>query len=116
MILILAILTGSVFAMGIYMILRRSLVKLITGMILLFQAVPLAIFVSGKKVVAGSPIIAEGAKKMTEPVSDPLPQAMILTAIVISFGLLAFSIILINRVYKSLHTEDLNDIRNSEKI
>lgn len=114
--IILAILTGSVFAMGIYMILRRSLVKLIMGMILLFQAVPLAIFISGKNVVAGNAIIPEGAKKMTESVSDPLPQAMVLTAIVISFGLLAFSIILIHKVYKNLHTEDMNDIRDTEKI
>ena len=116
MILILAILAGSVFAMGIYMILRRSLVKLITGMILLFQAVPLAIFISGKNVVAGNAIVAEGATKITQPASDPLPQAMVLTAIVISFGLLAFCIILIHKVFKSLHTEDLNDIRDTERI
>jgi multicomponent Na+:H+ antiporter subunit C len=116
MILVLAIVTGSIFSMGVYMLLRRNIAKLIIGFILLSHAANLTVFLSGDLVVGGSPIIPEEAKVISEPVSDPLPQALILTAIVISFGLLAFSIILISRVYKTLHTEDLNQIRSTEKI
>lgn len=116
MILILSIATGCIFAMGIYMMLRRSIVKLIVGLILLSHAVNLAVFLSGNLVTGGSPVVPEDAETISEPVSDPLVQALILTAIVISFGVLAFSIILVNRVYKSLNTEDVNTIRNTENI
>lgn len=116
MIVVLAIVTGCIFSMGVFMLLRRSMVKLIIGFILLSHAVNMTVFLCGNLKIAGTPIIPEKAEKITRTVSDPLPQALVLTAIVISFGLLAFSIVLIYRVHKSLHTEDLNKIRNTEKI
>jgi multicomponent Na+:H+ antiporter subunit C len=46
--------------------------------------------------------------------ADPLPQALILTAIVISFGVLAFALALLHQTYKSTGTDDLDRIRTTE--
>ena len=91
---ILAILVGTLYAAGIYMILRRSFVKVIIGLIFLGYAANLLIFTIGR-VTKGLPaFVPEDAVKITEPFADPLPQALILTAIVIGFGVQAFAIIL----------------------
>lgn len=107
---ILAIVIGVLYSAGIYMILRRSLVKLILGIIILGNGANLLIFLLGR-LVKGSPPIIPGDSKVFEAVyADPVPQALILTAIVISFGLQSFSIILIKRAYKVVKTDDLDEM------
>jgi len=51
---------------------------------------------------------------LTDIYADPIPQALILTAIVISFGLQAFAIILIKRVYAVINSDDLDDLNSTE--
>jgi multicomponent Na+:H+ antiporter subunit C len=112
--LLLAITIGILYASGIYMILRRSLVKLILGLILLGNGANILIFLLGRITKGRPPIIGEGSKIFTEIYADPVPQALILTAIVISFGLQAFAIVLVKRVYKVVGTDDLDEINNAD--
>ena len=106
----LAILMGFLYASGVYMILRRSLVKLIIGLALLGHATNLLIFSIGDLVRGEPPLIAEGAISPSIPFADPIPQALILTAIVIGFGSMAFAIVLIKRVYERIGTDDMDTL------
>ena len=112
--LLYAILASSLFAAGIYSILRRNIVKLIIGIILLSQSANLFIFLAGGLIKGAPPLIEEGKTTLTQPHADPLPQALILTAIVISFGLLAFYLVLLKRFYQSAKTDDLDEMRGTE--
>jgi multicomponent Na+:H+ antiporter subunit C len=114
--IILAIVVGLLYASGIFMMFRRSLVKLIIGVILLGNGVNLLIFLLGRLVKGVPPLIGADEKSLTGQVfADPIPQALILTAIVISFGLQAFAIVLIKRAYKVVHTDDLDQINTREE-
>lgn len=106
--ILLAIMTGVLYASGTYMILRRSIVKLIIGVILFGNGVNLLIFLLGRITKGRPPIISSELKHFSEIYADPIPQALILTSIVISFGLQAFAIILVKRAYKVLKTDDLD--------
>lgn len=111
---LLAILIGVIFAAGIYMILRRSIIKLIIGIALLGHACNLLIFTVGGVLRGKAPIIESGHEHFTTTVADPLPQALILTAIVIGFGVTAFAIILIEQVYKKVHIDDANKLKETD--
>ena len=102
---LLALLIGILYATGIYLILRRSIVKLILGIAFLSQASNLLLLWSGGLEISKPPILGEGVTS----VSDPLPQALVLTAIVISFGLLAFFLVLISRAFEVTQSDDLDD-------
>ncbi len=114
MTLILAVVIGALFAGGLYMMLRRSLVKILIGLLLLGHAVNLFVFTLGRLVRGRPPLIPEGETFLIPPYADPIPQALILTAIVISFGVTAFVIILLRQTFLSLGTEDLNKLRVTE--
>ncbi len=113
--ILLAIMTGVLYAAGIYMILRRSLVKLILGLILLGNGVNLLIFLLGGITKGKPPVIPEDPSTLTEAFAAPLPQALILTAIVISFGLQSFAIVLIKRAHKILKTDDLDEMNITDE-
>lgn len=108
--ILLIIIIGLLYASGIYMMLRRSLVKLIIGLILISHGVNMLIFLVGGIVKGNPPIIGESVKIITDIYADPIPQALILTAIVISFGLQSFAIVLIKRTYKVVKTDDLDEL------
>ena len=112
---LLALMIGTLYAAGIYMILRRSLVKLIIGVILLGNGANLLIFLLGRIAKGSPPIIPENSKVFLEAYTDPLPQALILTAIVISFGLQAFAIILVKRAHKVVKTDDLDEMNTTDE-
>ena len=60
------------------------------------------------------PLIGEGEKALTGSFADPLPQALILTAIVIGFGVQAFAIVLLKKVYDSVGTDDIQVINTTD--
>jgi multicomponent Na+:H+ antiporter subunit C len=105
---------GGLYAAGLYMMMQRSLVKLIIGLILLSHAANLLIFTAGGLTRARPPLIPAGALRPVGPYADPLPQALILTAIVISFGVLAFAVVLLHRTHQITGTEDLDDLRTTD--
>jgi len=86
---------GAMFAASVYMLLGRDLIRITVGILMLGVAANLLIFVAGR--IAGSgapPLVAAGMTAASADSANPLPQALILTAIVISFGLSAFAIVL----------------------
>ncbi|HUP48789.1 MAG TPA: Na+/H+ antiporter subunit C [Thermoanaerobaculia bacterium] len=114
---LLAIVIGVLYATGLYMMLRRSLVKLIIGLALLGHASNLLIFVAaaGRGLVRGGPPIVETDQQAALAMADPVPQALILTAIVIGFGVLAFALALFHRTYKAVGTDDLDAFTTTEE-
>jgi multicomponent Na+:H+ antiporter subunit C len=110
----LAILIGCVYAAGIYMMLRRSLFKLILGLVLISHGANLLIFTAGGLTRAQPPIIPPDQQTPIIPAADPLPQALILTAIVIGFGVLAFALVLFHRAYQTIGSDDPDDLRVGE--
>ncbi len=111
---VLAFVIGGLFAAGLYMMIRRSIVKLIIGLALISQAVNLLIFTVGRLTRGRPPIIPPDATRLVEPFADPVPQAFILTAIVIGFGVQAFALVLIKRAYETVGTDDLDDMRTTD--
>ncbi|MBU2610130.1 MAG: Na+/H+ antiporter subunit C [Chloroflexi bacterium] len=111
--ILLAILVGGLYAAGVYMLLRRSLVKILIGLALLGHAANLLIFTSAGLTRGQPPVIAASETVLSAPYADPLPQALVLTAIVIGFGLTAFALALTYRVYKIVGTDDLDRMRGT---
>lgn len=94
-----AIAVGVLFGAGVYLLLQRSPIRLILGLGLLSHGVNLLLFSTSGLRPGIPPIIADKAT-FSGDISqfvDPLPQALILTAIVISFGVTAFVVVLVNR-------------------
>lgn len=112
--LLLLILIGVFYGTGIFMMLRRSMVKLLIGLILLGNGANLLIFLLGGITRGKPPIIPEAEKTLTGVYADPVPQALILTAIVISFGLQSFAIVLLKRVHALVQTDDLNQLNTPD--
>lgn len=105
---VLALLIGGLYAAGLYLMVRRSVVKMVFGLALLGNAANLLIFTVGRLVRGRPPFVPPGGTEPLLPVADPLPQALILTAIVIGFGVQAFALVLIKRVYQTVGTDDLD--------
>ena len=103
--LIIALTIGLLAAGGIYRLLGGSKVDILIGLVLLGQAANLAIFASGGLKHNAPPLI--GAEPV-DPASyaDPLPQALVLTAIVIGFGILAFVLSLLAVSYTHLRAHE----------
>ncbi len=111
---VLAVVAGGLFAAAFYLMLRRSLVKLVIGLVLLSHAANLAIFTIGGLTRANAPIVALGKMQPDLPTADPLPQALILTAIVISFGVTAFAVVLLQRAYQAVGSDDLDKMNTTD--
>jgi multicomponent Na+:H+ antiporter subunit C len=111
---VMAFVVGGLFAAGIYLMLRRSIVKLAIGLVLLSQAANLLIFTASGLTRGRPPLVPSGELHPPIPFADPLPQALILTAIVISFGVLAFALVLIKRAYQTVGTDDLDEMRSTD--
>jgi multicomponent Na+:H+ antiporter subunit C len=112
--LILVLLIGILYSAGFFLILRRSMVKLLLGITFLGYGVNLLIFLLGRITKGKPPVMDETASFFTDIYADPIPQALILTAIVISFGLQSFAIVLLKRVYALLGSDDLDDLNTPE--
>lgn len=81
---------GAMTAAGIYLILRRRSFAVVLGTTMLSYAINLFLFSTGRLIVDAPPILRDGAPAYT----DPLPQALVLTAIVISFGMTAVTVMM----------------------
>lgn len=111
-----AFVIGGLYAAGSYLMMRRSMVKLIIGLVLLGHATNLLIFTVGGLVRGRPPIIADNANALVAPFADPVPQALVLTAIVIGFGLQAFALVLFKRAYQTTGTDDMDALRATDKV
>lgn len=108
---VMAVVIGILFTAGVYLLLSRTLLRILLGTSLLSHGTLLLLITMGKLKRGVGPIITgvEGTVYV-----DPLPQALILTAIVIGFGVTAFIIVLSYRAYQSLGSDDTQDFRGLE--
>lgn len=97
---------GVLIACGIYLMLERSLTRVLLGFILLGNGVNLLIILTAG---TGAPPLTNGKDLSTEGMSDPLPQALILTAIVITFAVTAFLLAMIYRSWRLVRADSLQD-------
>ena len=109
-----AILIGVMTAGSIYCLLRRSLVRLVFGLVLFSQTVNIIVFTANGLGPPEAPVIAEGQKTLVGTYADPLPQALVLTAIVIGVGLIAFTLALTHRAYQELGDDDIDQFRRTD--
>ena len=107
---VLAVVIGGLYAAGMYLMVRRSIVKMIFGLALLGNAANLLIFTVGRLTRGRPPHIPMEGGLPSMPVADPAPQALILTAIVIGFGVQAFALVLIKRVYQTVGSDDQDEM------
>lgn len=110
MTLLLTLSIAMLFTVGGYLLMRRSILRLVFGLVLLSHGANLLIFNAGKLVALRPPIARLGEAAPEAPSADPLPAALILTAIVISFGVLAFTLVLVRRASHDLGVDDVEDL------
>jgi multicomponent Na+:H+ antiporter subunit C len=108
----LILLDGLFFASAIYLMLSRHIIRILIGVALLGNAVNLLLFVAGRVTREVPPVITGSVLPATA--ANPLPQALILTAIVISFSFFAFLMVLGYRAWQTLNTDDTTGMRFAE--
>ena len=106
--LLLAIVAGVLYASGLYLMLRRRLAQLIIGLGLLSNGSNILILSAAGVTRARPPLVNGGVS--ADQFADPVPQSLILTAIVIGFGVLAFALVLAHRVQQSTASDDIDAI------
>lgn len=111
---VIAALSGVFFTAAIYLLLSRSLIRMLLGLVLLGNAVNLLILVAGRLGRIVPPIALGDATAPLAGAANPLPQALILTAIVIGFAMFSFLLVLAYRAYQSLEADDTDRMRVAE--
>ena len=114
MLLVLAITIGVLFTCGLYLMMRRSMMKLILGLILISHGANLAVFVSAGLTRSPAPLVAVGASAPPDGAADPLPQALVLTAIVIGFSVVSFAAVLVRRACDAVASDDPDRMRSTD--
>ena len=104
---------GVMAAVAAYMLLSRNVLRMVLGLLLLGNAANLTIFVAGRLGSSLPPLIT-GNDISIAVSANPLPQALILTAIVISFSLVAFTVVLLHKAHQRLHIVDTEEMREAE--
>jgi len=104
---------GVLVAVAAYLILSRNVLRVVLGLLVLSNAANLSLFVAGRMSSAVPPLVPAGETTIAVS-ANPLPQALILTAIVISFSLAAFTIALFEAAHKRLGTVDSDQMRVAE--
>ncbi|MDQ0857658.1 Na(+)/H(+) antiporter subunit C [Bacillus sp. V2I10] len=108
--ILMAIVAGLLFMAATYLMLSKSLLRIIIGTGLLSHGAHLLILTMGGLKKGAAPLLGEEASSYV----DPLPQALILTAIVISFGVTSFLLVLAYRAYQELGSDDMDQLRGND--
>ncbi|MBE4907455.1 Na(+)/H(+) antiporter subunit C [Bacillus luteolus] len=109
--IVMSFIIGILFTAATYLILSKSLIRIIIGTGLLSHGAHLLLLTMGGLKRGAAPLLGENASAYT----DPLPQALILTAIVISFGVTAFFLVLAYRSYQELGTDNMDKLRGTDR-
>jgi multicomponent Na+:H+ antiporter subunit C len=109
--ILMAFVVGLLFTAGIYLTLRKNILKLVIGLSLLSHGANLLLITMGNLKKGGPPILQNSVGMVY---NDPLPPALILTAIVIGFGVTAFTLVLVYRAYQETNCDNLDEMGRSE--
>lgn len=113
---LLAALVGCFVALGVYLLLSRSVIRMLLGLTILGNGVNLLIFTAGRLTREIAPIVPPALEQPDGPIANPLPQALILTAIVIGFAMFSFLLVLAFRAYQSLDADNTDNMRVAEPV
>lgn len=108
--ILMSVVIGILFMIGTYLVLTKSLLRVILGTAILSHGAHLLLLTMAGLKRGMPPLLGANA----ESYADPLPQALILTAIVISFGVTSFFLVLAYRAYNELDTDDLDQLRGND--
>ena len=114
MTVLLAIAVGVLFGGGVYLLQQRSLAQLVLGVVLMGHGANLAVFVVGGLVRGAPALVASGETAPPAGAADPLPQALVLTAIVIGFAFAAFAAALALRARRVVDNDDVDAMRSTD--
>lgn len=113
-----AVLAMTVFitvTIGVYLALSRDVFRCVIGIAMVGAAANLVLYIAGR---VGSPnpaVIPQGVQVLSDA-ANPLPQALVLTAIVIGFALICFALVLLLRLMQSAQTDDALALRHAEPV
>lgn len=108
------VLISLFFMVAVYLMLSKQLVRILLGIAILGNAVNMLIFTNGRLTREIPPLIPAHLYTPEAATANPLPQALVLTAIVISFSFFAFLLVLAFRAYQELGTDEVNKMRVAE--
>ena len=114
--ILLAITIGILTAAAAYLLLARDLPRALLGFVLLGTAANLTIFAGGRIGTMTPPLVEYGAAALPAGAANPLPQALVLTAIVIGFGLAAFTLVLIRTAHGAFGTVSAEEMDEAERL
>lgn len=114
--LVFALVVAAYVGCGLFMMLSRHVVRLVLGLALLTNGAILLIFVAGRVGTTTPAVIEAGATTLGADAANALPQALVLTAIVIGFAVTAFAVALIAMAYRRFGTLDLRSITAAESM
>ncbi|MBI1304491.1 MAG: cation:proton antiporter [Phycisphaera sp.] len=114
MIWVIALAVWTTLLVGARLAMSRDLFRVVVGLALISSGIVLMLFSSGRVSSAEPAVIAAGEKVLPATAANPLPQALVLTAIVIGFALICFAFILVVRVVRDAETDDAEDLRYAE--
>ncbi len=106
---------GVMVGAAAYLLMSRNLLRMLLGLLVLSNAANLSIFINGRMDSSQPPIVPAGETVLSIG-ANPLPQALILTAIVISFALVVYTMVLFHHANRSLGTMDPEAMRVAEPV
>lgn len=102
--ILMSVVIGIVFAVSIYLFMSKSLLRVVLATVILSHGVHLLVLTMSELQRGDAPLLNMGSEAFT----DPLPQALVLTAIVISFGVTSLLLVMAYRTYKAHQIDDLD--------
>jgi multicomponent Na+:H+ antiporter subunit C len=103
-------------AAGVYLMLARDLLRIVLGLVVLGSGANLLLFAAGRLGPTAPPVVPDGASVLAATAANPLPQALVLTAIVIGVALACFSLVLLVRLSQHAETSDAEALRDAEPL
>lgn len=114
--LVYAAVIAALMGFSLYLLLSRHIVRIIFGVMVLSAGVNLTIFVAGRVGPTSPPVLARGDAVLQAGAANPLPQALVLTAIVIGFALVAFTFSLVLKAFRSTGSADMRTFTQAEEL
>ena len=111
-----SLLVGVLYAAGLFLILRRSWLRVVLGLALFGQGTFVLVFAMGRLARANAPIVPAGGSAPAAPYMDPVPQALVLTAIVIGFAVQAFALVLFRCAFEATGEKDMDRLTTTEEL
>lgn len=114
--LIYAAFVAAIMGCGLYLLLSRHVIRILLGVMTISATVNLSIFLAGRIGPGEPPVIPGGETVLDAAAANPLPQALILTAIVIGFSLVAFFAALALQTFRTTGTLDSRELDDAERL